>query len=557
MGVSEIAVAQSANQEEAAHAAVRSVEEPRGNRLACDAFPDWLEANRRWLFITLGIIYLAGFTGQWRPEPDSALYLTIGRNLAQGQGYTYHGQPHHLVFPGLPLMFAATFLVGGTGQLLTAHVLMLLCGAAALALTYRLFLLHSGRPVAVLITLMVGLSRTFYRYNFELLSDLPFLMFVMAFLVGYEAIVHRKAADPATGTTTPHHRLDWYLLGIGIVGTVITRPAMLAVLLAVGVAVAWSLARGKLRWGAVGMLVAVISAGVLFYLVDPRRQADRGTYGGYEMALLNTQRIGSLIRRAFTENLWQIFHPTVAEAVFGLDLGKAINPLVSLVLLVVAFTLFRYHLVWGMLVVTTLLMMGIQVHVRYMLFILPLLMYANWRALVWLNHRLGPARGSRVVVALLVVLGLTNVIRLGGFILEQRTIPMLQAYKGGKYASLPERVRRIQEVTEPGDWILVQRKLGRILTFASRRYAVEPDMSTRLDPDLQAIWALEPLDVKDSDGTNTQANDWLRQHDYELGPEVFSVKAPADRQPWVLHRVVKKAVAPPPATAPSGGVAGT
>lgn len=551
MVVTEMSVPHSAEVAPAAAAsppAAATITPPR----ACDALLAWVEANRRWLFITLGLIYLAGFTGRWRPEPDSALYLTIGRNLAQGQGYTYHGQPHHLVFPGLPMLFAGMFLIGGTGNLLAAHVLMLLCGAAALALTYRLFLLHSGRGTAVLITLMVGLSRTFYRYNFELLSDLPFLMFVMAFLVGFEAVMHRRGAALDAAQPARPQRLDWYLLAVGIIGTVITRPAMLAVLLAVGVALAWSLARGRLRWGAVGMLVAVIGAGVLFYLLDPRRQADRGAYGAYEMALLNTQRVGQLIRRAFTENLWQIFHPTVAEATFGLDLGKFINPPVSAVLLVAAFALFRYHLVWGLLVVTTLMMMGIQVHVRYMLFILPLLMYANWRALVWVNRRLGPSRGDALFTALLIVLGLTNIIRLGGFIIEQRSIPMLDGYKGGKYASLPDRVKMIHEQTNPGDWILVQHKFGRILTYASGRYAVEPDAATLLDPDLQAVWALEPLDSAETEGVQTGATDWLAGQNYELAPGVAQVKGPHDRKPWVLHRVIKKGAPRPAATAPAG-----
>ena len=82
--------------------------------------------------------------GQWRIEPDSALYLSIARNLAEGQGYTYHGQPHNLVYPGLPYLLAGTLKVFGTETLWPAHALMLAISFATLALVYRLMYLRPG-----------------------------------------------------------------------------------------------------------------------------------------------------------------------------------------------------------------------------------------------------------------------------------------------------------------------------------------------------------------------------------------------------------------------------
>src|SRR5439155_1656852 len=84
------------------------------------------------------------------------LYLTIGRNLALGKGYTYHGLPHSLAYPGMPWLFAGLFKVFGTGTLLPADVVMLGCAFATLALVYRLFLLHAGRPTAVLMTVALA-----------------------------------------------------------------------------------------------------------------------------------------------------------------------------------------------------------------------------------------------------------------------------------------------------------------------------------------------------------------------------------------------------------------
>ncbi len=53
---------------------------------ACDRVLAWVDEHRYKLYAALVVFYLLGFNGQWRPEPDSALYLTIGRNLALGDG---------------------------------------------------------------------------------------------------------------------------------------------------------------------------------------------------------------------------------------------------------------------------------------------------------------------------------------------------------------------------------------------------------------------------------------------------------------------------------------
>src|SRR5206468_11009169 len=94
------------------------------------------DRHRYKLFAGLFLLYLAGFNGHWRPEPDSALYLTIGRNLATGLGFTYQDIPHHLAFPGLPRLFALIFKVFHTEKPLPALVIMLPLGSASLAPTY-------------------------------------------------------------------------------------------------------------------------------------------------------------------------------------------------------------------------------------------------------------------------------------------------------------------------------------------------------------------------------------------------------------------------------------
>ncbi len=111
-----------------------------------------------------------------------------------GLGYSYRGIAHHLAYPGLPLLFAGIFRLLHTQSVVPLLIVMLLMGWAALGLTYRLFLLHSDRPTAAMVTLGLGMTRLFYRYSYELLSDMPFLVAVMAVLVGLESIVFAHGA---------------------------------------------------------------------------------------------------------------------------------------------------------------------------------------------------------------------------------------------------------------------------------------------------------------------------------------------------------------------------
>ena len=505
---------------------------------ACDRVLAWVDQHRYKLYAALAVLYLIGFNGQWRPEPDSALYLTIGRNIASGEGYTYHGQSHTLVFPGLPLLFAALFRVFGTDSLVPHHVAMLAMGAAALALTYRLFLLHAGRPLAVLVTVMVGVSRTFYRYNFELLTDLPFMLAVMAFLVGYEGVVHRHRDDDPTPTVYERgrpHVLDWALLLLGLLGAVVTRPAMLALLIAVAGAALWPILRGRAARGSIAVFAIVVLAGVGFYALDPRGGGD------YERMLFDPQHLPKHLHRAVTHNLPKLFEPTVAEAVFAIDLSDAGNILVSAVLILTSFSLFRAHALWGLLVVMTgIMLVAVEVHVRYLLYILPLLIYAWLRVLMWVDHRLRPAVGDRLFAWVFGLFVLCNVARSGDVVLEQRWV---DRYKDGRYASLPELAEIVREETGPRAWVLVRHKLGRILTFTSGVFAVEPNEHTRLDPALQDVYVLEPLDSREEGKLDTRTRDWMAAHGVDKGEQLLTFQGEHDREAWVLYRAVNKPAA--------------
>ena len=133
-------------------------------------------ARIRWvLFALILIAYLAGFNGQWRIDEDSALYLTLARNIADGHGYTLDGQPHDAVEPAVPYLLAGLQLLAGEHFTFTVQAVMLVMGLAALALVYALVRTRFDRPYAVTLVVLLACTHLFYRHALDLTTELPFL----------------------------------------------------------------------------------------------------------------------------------------------------------------------------------------------------------------------------------------------------------------------------------------------------------------------------------------------------------------------------------------------
>jgi hypothetical protein len=498
-----------------------------------------VDAHRRTLFAFLLFLYVIGFNGQWRVERDSALYLSVGRNLAEGRGYTYQGQPQRLVFPGLPLIFAGTFKVFGADRLWPALVLMLLMGFATLGLTYRLFLLHAGRPTAVLMTVGLGATRLFYRYCFELLSDLPFLLGVMAFLAGYEAIFgdrRRKA-----------HWSNWLLLFAGLLVAMATRPTMWALLLSIFVASAWLVIR-SIRLESfsrmhVVLLVAVVAAAVAFPLFDLRREhAARPEYED-DLLRATSSHLPTLFKQAVTENIPQLCESTLAKALFGCPIGPGMNTLAAILVICLGIWLLRYRVLWGLWVLTTIAMLLVFKPLdRYLLPVLPLLVFAWWRWLVWLHGRLPHQWADVVFLGLLVGGGATNLARLGQMVVEQRRVPFLAHYHEGRYVSLYEVAKLVRHHTGATDRILVGAKEARVIGYVSRRDTFKlDDPAPPLTSSAKVFVLLGPAwnDSRTSGRAPEDVASWIERRQILLGPPLgVPIQHPPEKEPWRLYRVL-------------------
>jgi hypothetical protein len=551
-------------------------------RRLSDRVLDWVDRRRWYLFSGLLLLYITGFNGHWRLEPDSALYLSIGRNLVDGNGYTFLGKDHRLAYPGVPLLFAGIFKAFGTGSLLP-HLMVVWCmGLACLALVYRLFLLHAGRPTAVLMTLGVGLSRVFYRYTFELLTDLPFLLGVLAFFVGYEAIFYRRRRADATPPPDDAgigagERFDiravWFdgvlmLVGLGL--AVATRPSMLALLAAACAAAGWTLVglllrtfrqrkigRAQVAAVAVHLLVAglVVLAVALFYLRDPRQQkfdpSSPGSTNYVEedrLFSLGAEHLGQMVQNV-VRRIGPVLENAVAEAAFGTSILPIVNGLLAAAMVAACVALARVRPLWAFWMLATLAMVT-QVPKavdRYFLPVVPVMVFAWWQLGRWCEstaaRRWGRRAGAAAFLLVFGIGGVPNTLELFGFVYEQRRPEFLSHYKRGRYATVYELADMLRRQPDrSGDvkdtrtlWVLAPEKFARILTFLGQRYCVEPDRGTALTPLRQNVVVIRPSEPPGTDASRPPVDAWLAERGAAVDPNPVD-RASAGR--WTLHRVV-------------------
>ncbi len=243
------------------------------------------DRHRLALWTAMLCFYLAAFNGQWRIQSDAALYLSIGRNLAHGLGFTYLGEPNHLAYPGWPGLIALTFKLFGAKSLAPVNLLMMLMSLATVAMVYRLFLLHSGRPTAVVISIGVGLTKAFFCYGFELWSDMPFALGAICTLAGYEGLFGRRGVQSDAGhSNNPRaawkHGVDWFLLIGGLLFAAAMRPTIWPLLAALGLAMIAETFRRRIRWRIlIGVIAVAIAVTVLVMRVDWLRRPARVRHG--------------------------------------------------------------------------------------------------------------------------------------------------------------------------------------------------------------------------------------------------------------------------------------
>lgn len=148
----------------------------------------WLEElclrNRKAIVIGVVLFYLLSFNGLWRFSPDSALYLSIGRSLARGEGYTYQGMTQHLASPGLPYLIAAAMRLSPKNAVAIVDSAMLLMGLTSIYLAWHLFRRLTRPGAAIAASVLLAANFNLYQRCFDILPDIPFFMGSVMILLG-------------------------------------------------------------------------------------------------------------------------------------------------------------------------------------------------------------------------------------------------------------------------------------------------------------------------------------------------------------------------------------
>ena len=143
----------------------------------------------------IGLCYLAGVSDKWSPTPDSALYLSLGRSISQGQGYVFNGKPNVLASPGLPWVLAGMNYVFGESILL-CNLLIVLCAIAGLIML-RLALNQFGdQRICLAVVLLTAFSYPFFANTQRILTDIPF---AMLFWTSIYAVIRWQKGSHAWG----------------------------------------------------------------------------------------------------------------------------------------------------------------------------------------------------------------------------------------------------------------------------------------------------------------------------------------------------------------------
>jgi len=158
-----------------------------------------------WVFfalviIIIGLVYFATFYPDQNWGDDFAQYLHQAENLAVGKdmadtGYIYSRYTPVLgpraYPPGFPLLLAPIYAIWGL-NMTAFQVYLIVLQLIALILIYLLYRAEVSLPTALILLVMMGLSPYLIAFKRAIMSDVPFMLFCIAFLVWVESVYRRK-----------------------------------------------------------------------------------------------------------------------------------------------------------------------------------------------------------------------------------------------------------------------------------------------------------------------------------------------------------------------------
>ena len=454
-------------------------------------------------FAGLGGLYLAGFSGQWRVTPDSAIHLGLARSIVEGNGFADATGREAMVNPGLAYTLAT---VGGSPGF-AVQAVMLAFAAAVLLLTWRLVRLNVDRPTATVVVVLLACNRLFYEHAMGLLTELPFTAGLFLLLLGHERRLHRRA-PPALAFT---------LIVGGLVVMITYRSVGLVFAGGYALNEIVSLVRRaeRRRLAAARVtLVAALAAGALLLLPAVRLDVS-----------LFWQSLGQATPAAWVANLLELLGESIFDAIFGQDLHPVIALPVSVAVLGTLFHLSRRRPLWVLLMGLSMLQwIAFQPSERYLLPFLPLLVLGVWRATLSLYGPRHTPRRDWACGLVLAALLVPNLVGVGRVITEQRQPNFFTHYVDGKYVPVQRLASWLREHTPPGSVIMTNPDMPSPLAYFSRRGVVhDPNEYAVQAP---AVFAVTPIDKRRRVG--------LARLRWSLGEPLFTMPGLKDRTWRVL-----------------------
>lgn len=221
----------------------------------------WLTHNPRIVAGGLLALHLLLAFLAFEPAPhnggDNAAYYGLAKSLLDGTGYTEiydPAMPPHTQYPPVfPLMLAG-LLVLGFGPWIAFKVLVVLCSAAAVVLSY-FWVRRKHRPdLALAVAGLIAISPGVLQLSHWELSDVPFWAFTMAALLAWDRL----------GATNTKRLLVASALTLV---AYFTRSAGLPLIVGAGLWLLW-----RRRWKQIAIFAAVIAPFAFLWWLRSRTQ---------------------------------------------------------------------------------------------------------------------------------------------------------------------------------------------------------------------------------------------------------------------------------------------
>jgi hypothetical protein len=411
---------------------------------------DGIVKHRRLLFACSLIPLLISFNGRWRMGLDSSIYRGLAQSIATGQGYHFGEFGSHQIYPGLPVILAGFDKLLGENiyRPLGPLIFTMLCSLLTLVLVYRLIGRHYPKWMAVSVTCCVACNSWFVNLSNEVLTDIPFLLGLIASLLGWDLL--QSAADKKSRWKSAT------LMIAGLALAALMRPTFWILCLALLCAWVWGLARGFLSggWKIYALCLGIILLLCLgFWAIDPRTHGSfHPLSGGYEMEMIEA------LQDEGAHGFSQFLLHRLPASFLGQQLPDIPGAIFSVVLLASSLLLARKQFIWTILIILTVLVtLMLSTAPRYYVMVLPFLVL-GWLVMI---RRVGEWFGGGLcdmifLVGLGFVIGM-NIGKIVPFVIEQERVPFYESgmrfydhYRGGKFLPIIRLAQVVHDNVKPG-----------------------------------------------------------------------------------------------------------